>query len=40
MTTIYALIGIGALLLVYALYFERDPDRLDKYGHPVHRKRK
>lgn len=40
MTPIYALLGVGAVLLVYALYFNQDPDRLDKYGHPVNRKRR
>lgn len=40
MTTIYLLMGVGVILLVYAIYFDRDPDRLDKYGEPVKRKRK
>lgn len=39
MTTIYVLLGIGAVLLLYQLVLNNDPDDLDKTGHRKRRKR-
>lgn len=39
MNGIIILFAIAGALFVYALFFERDPDKLDRSGKPLKRKK-
>lgn len=39
MDGILILFAVAGALLVYALFFDRDPDKLDRRGQPLKRKK-